>query len=105
MSKCALTNRKCPKTNDQNAKFFCPAWHDGIVWTNSQTNEEKIVNCSFEMMIPAMIEVIQASNRPAAAIESTRNEISKQLQEGFTYIGDAMNNVNLLAYNEEKDIE
>jgi len=39
--------------------------------------EEKVVQCAFEAMFDALIEVIKASNRPAAAIESTREEIIK----------------------------
>lgn len=99
MSKCALSGRECPKTNDRNAKIFCPAWSDGVVWSNVQTGEEKIVHCSFEALMPALVEVIKASNRPAAAIESTRNEISKQLQEGFGFIGQAVASAGLLAHD------
>lgn len=103
MSKCALIGRECPKTNSPNAKFFCPAWSDGIVWTNTQTGEERIVHCSFEALMPALVEVIKASNRPAAAIESTRNEISRQLQEGFSIVGGAISTIAALPMANKKE--
>lgn len=82
MAKCAIIGGECPRTNDPNAKQFCPAWSEGVVWTNTQTGEEKIVNCAFRALMPAMVEVIKASNRPAAAVESTRNEIAR----GFAHL-------------------
>lgn len=90
MGKCAFVGRECPKTNDESAKIFCPAWSEGVIWTNLQTGEEKIVNCSLRAMMPALVEVIKASNRPAEAIESTRNELSTQLRRGFGVLGQAM---------------
>lgn len=80
MGKCAIAGRECPRTNNPEAKSYCPAWADAVVWTNVQTGEEKVVNCSFAMMMPGMIEVIKASNRPAAAVESMRNEMARGLQ-------------------------
>lgn len=77
MGKCAIIGRECPRTNNPDAKIFCPAWHDGIVWQKDGTGEERVVNCTFSMMMQGMVQVIAASNRPAAAIESTRNEIAK----------------------------
>lgn len=50
------------------------------MWTNAQTGQEKVVNCSFQALMPALVEVIKASNRPAAAVESTRNEIARGLE-------------------------
>lgn len=79
MSKCAIIGAECPRTNSPDAKRYCPAWNDGVVWENAETGSQKVVNCSFAMLMPGLIEVIKASNRPAAAIESTRNEISKGL--------------------------
>lgn len=75
MGKCALIGAECPRTNNPDAKLYCPAWSDGVVWTNVRTGEEKIVNCSFQALMPTLVEVVKASNRPAAAVESTRNEI------------------------------
>lgn len=86
MSKCVLAGRECPRTNDPHAKHYCAAWSDGVVWANSQTGEERIVNCAFEALMPALVEVIKASNRPAAAIESTRNELAT----GFAKVGQVL---------------
>lgn len=45
--------------------------------TNVATGEERpISGCFYQVMPRLMVEVIKASNRPAAAIESTRNEIA-----------------------------
>lgn len=87
--KCMLIGAECPRTNNTEAKRYCPAWSDGVVWRNAQTNEERVVNCSFQAMMPAMVEVIAASNRPAAAVESTRNEIAKGFQRVANAIGSA----------------
>lgn len=85
MSKCMLIRAECPRTSDPNAKRFCPAWSDaGVIWKHAETGAEKVVNCGFRAMLPGMVQVIAASNRPAAAIESTRNEIAK----GFERMGE-----------------
>lgn len=76
MGKCAIAGRECPRTNDPTAKVFCPAWSEGIVWTNPQSGEQRVKNCSFDVLMPALVQVIAASNRPAAAIESVRNELA-----------------------------
>lgn len=59
----------------------CPFWIDrqaGFMETNVATGEERFVEgCFFQVMPRLMVHVVQASNRPAAAIESTRNEIAK----------------------------
>lgn len=90
MGKCVMAGRECPKTNNPEAKHHCPAWTDGVVWTNSQSGEERIVHCSFEALMPALVETIKASNRPAAAVESTRNELTEQLKRGFGALGEAV---------------
>jgi len=79
MAKCALTGRECPRTNNPhgNTPWFCPFWTDGIIWRNTATGEEVVKHCAAEMLITGLIEVIKASNRPTAAIESLRNELVK----------------------------
>lgn len=43
---------------------------------NPETHETKVQrDCLFRLLPVFLIEVIKASNRPAAAIESTRNEL------------------------------
>lgn len=86
MGKCVIANRECPRTANPEAKNYCPAWSDGVAWCNEETSEEKIVHCAFEAMMPAMVQVIKASNRPASEIEATRNELAK----GFQHVGKAL---------------
>ncbi len=75
-----MAGRACPQTSDKNARHFCPAWSDGgVVWQHNATGEERVVHCAFEALMPALTQVIAASNRPAAAIEATRNEIAEGL--------------------------
>lgn len=66
---------QCPK-HSRLGEGGCPAW-----WETVQTNVvDGSVNvwkeCAWLQMPVYLIEVIKASNRPAAAIESTRNEIA-----------------------------
>lgn len=64
----------------------CPCWTE-IVETNIQTGEERITkDCLLKLMPRLLIEVIKASNRPAAAIESTRNALVENLTKGFSSI-------------------
>ena len=69
----------CPRSNDREAKRWCPAWTE-TQWTNPSSGESKTLkSCLFEQLPVYMVEVIRAANRPAAAIESTRNEIAQGL--------------------------
>lgn len=80
MFKHAFECRKCPQGNSENG---CPAWWE-IVTENTQTGEVKVSKgCGWQHLPMMLIEVIKASNRPAAAVESCRNEISK----GFENLG------------------
>jgi len=90
------TCEKCPHRHDDKG---CPCWIDqtaGFMRTNIQTGQEDFITGCFYHVIPfLMIEVVKASNRPAAAIESTRNEIAN----GFTKVAEALNQPNLLIEN------
>lgn len=86
MAACALAGRPCPRTSNPEAKHYCPAWSAGVVYRHDVTGEERVVNCAFEALMPALTQVIAASNRPAAAIEATRNEIA----EGLGRVAQAM---------------
>lgn len=46
--------------------------------------------CGYSALPVFLVEVVKASNRPAAAVESTRNEISQQLQEGFGKVAETV---------------
>lgn len=72
--------KRCPQRNDENG---CPAWVE-YTQENPQTGEQRIQKqCLFQALPVFLIESIKAANRPAAAIESTRNELAEQLQQGF----------------------
>ena len=63
----------CPREWDPEKDRFCVMW-----WEYTQMNdkgEQKISKgCGFRELPHFLTEVIKASNRPAAAIESIRNE-------------------------------
>lgn len=72
----------CPRNNDPKAGPSCPAWWE---WAseNVGTGEARIEKmCGLTAAPIFLTEVIKASNRPAAAIESTRNEIA----QGFSKV-------------------
>jgi hypothetical protein len=74
----AFKCHKCPQRNDE---LGCPAWVE-YVETNVASGEERITrDCLYQSLPKMLIEVIKASNRPAAAIESTRNQITAGLKE------------------------
>lgn len=71
---------KCPRNNNPEIGPSCPAWWE-TVHNNIHTGHTKVwKSCAWEQLPTYLIEVIKASNRPAAAVESTRNEISKGFQ-------------------------
>jgi len=78
--KCALIGATCPRTADPDAKRYCPFWNDDpMIWENAKTGESRAYHCAAAMTMQTQKEVIAASNRPAAAVESVRNEISQGL--------------------------
>lgn len=79
--------KRCPQSNDEKG---CPAWVE-YMQTNAATGEERLQKeCLFQALPVFMIETIKAANRPAAAVESTRNELAQQLQAGFGALGGVM---------------
>lgn len=85
---------KCPKSNDESG---CPAWQE-IIMENPRTGDTSIEKgCLYVMMPKLLVQVIQAANRPAAAIESTRNELVQALGNMSQGIAVALTNtVNVL---------
>jgi hypothetical protein len=69
----------------------CPDWVDeswGLVETNIQTGETRLTTgCLKHIIVRTLGQMFAACNRPAAAIESTRNEIVV----GFTKVAEALN--------------
>lgn len=65
---------KCPESNGENG---CPVWWE-IIEENVETGKERINKaCGFTLMQMFLLEVLKASNRPAAAVESMRNDLVK----------------------------
>jgi hypothetical protein len=73
-SKRSLDCARCPKDGRGDRSDGCPLWWR-TRWQNG-AEEKEIVDCGLVQLPTYLAEVIKASNRPAAAIESTRNEIS-----------------------------
>lgn len=70
---------RCPANGDPKRGRFCVMWWETLQ-TNPTTGEERMLrSCGFSQLPVYLIEVIKASNRPAAAVESTRNEIAQGL--------------------------
>ena len=83
MYKNAFKCSKCPQSNGQDG---CPAWVE-IMQTNTATGEERLhKDCLFQQLPHLMVEVVKASNRPAAAVEEARNEIAN----GFNQLNQVM---------------
>lgn len=87
--KCPIANMRCPRNNDPEKGAYCPAWTETLEH-NAETGEERIQKeCMFQALPRWMMHVVSASNRPAAAVESTRNEIA----QGFAQVTQAMHKI------------
>lgn len=76
----------CPESNGKNG---CPFWQE-IVHEN-QLGEQKLVkDCLGVVYSMLAVEVIKASNRPAAAVESLRNEMKETFVTGFKALSDVL---------------
>jgi hypothetical protein len=63
----------CKKCPGNNTEAGCPAWVE-YMQRNPAGDERLQKECLFQALPVFLVEVIKASNRPAAAIESMRNE-------------------------------
>ena len=80
-SKNANICHKCPKDGASDGSRGCPWWWK-TTHENVSTNEIKVIEECGKVQLPLfLVEVIKASNRPAAAVESARNEISRLVAE------------------------
>ncbi len=69
---------KCPESNEEKG---CPAWTE-LIEMNIETGQERVTKeCLFQMMPRLMVEVIKASNRPAAELSAMRREVVNQVQK------------------------
>lgn len=70
--------KKCPGRNDDQG---CPAWIE-YTQENPSTGEQRLrKECLFQALPVFLIEVVKASNRPAAAVESMRNEVANGMAQ------------------------
>lgn len=80
--------KTCPQCPNRYTLRGCPHWiteAHGFEEENIQTGEKRrVTGCYHTVSVRMMDHVVQASNRPAAAVESTRNEIVK----GFVRVTD-----------------
>jgi hypothetical protein len=67
----AFNCKKCPECNTEAG---CPMWWE-FMQTNDHGQERLQKMCGYQALPMFMVEVIKASNRPAAAIEKTRNDL------------------------------
>lgn len=69
------TCERCPHRFSPNG---CPSWIGadvGLIEENDAGEVRVVTGCYFQVMPRLMIHVIRAANRPAAAMNSLRNEI------------------------------
>lgn len=66
----AFNCKRCPESSGPDG---CPVWWE-TTWEDKGGNVDLIKSCGFQQLPMYLIEVVKASNRPAAAIESMRNE-------------------------------
>lgn len=68
--------KRCPQRADADG---CPAWVE-YMQENVASGEQRLhKECLFQALPVFLTEVIRASNRPAAAVESVRNELAQGL--------------------------
>ena len=72
-SKNAFNCQKCPGKGGDDG---CPVWWETI-WEQASGETKIVKGCGFEQLPMYLTEVVKASNRPAAAVESMRNEMAK----------------------------
>lgn len=98
--KCPIANMVCPRNNNPAKGKYCPAWTE-YMETNHQSGEERLQKeCIFTAMPKFMIHTARAANRPAAAIESARNEIISGFSQVCATLADNPDNVRLLTKQE-----
>lgn len=82
----AFTCKKCPQSNNESG---CPMWWEFIQTDTSNHREQLTKMCGYQALPLYLIEVIKASNRPAAEIGAMRGEMD-------TRMGDIANGMRLV---------
>lgn len=82
----AFDCKNCPGNNDPSKGRACPGWWETTFESISDPQNVKYEKSCYLTQLPIYLtEVIRASNRPAAAVESMRNETIKQMEK-FTIV-------------------
>ena len=93
------TCEKCPHRRD---KHGCPCWigpEAGLMETHVQTGEQRqLTGCFYQVIPKVLCHVVAAANRPAAAMESLRNEL-------VGAIGAAVTGAGIVARLEKLDLD
>ena len=72
---------KCHKCPESNTEKGCPCWTE-LIEVNAETGQERVnKNCLFQLMPNLLIEVIKASNRPAAEMSAMRGDVINKIQQ------------------------
>lgn len=75
---------KCHKCPQNCTEKGCPAWVEFMATTVATGAQELKKMCIFQALPVFLTHVIQASNRPAAAIENMRNNIVESIMLAAT---------------------
>jgi hypothetical protein len=74
---------------DGKTPCLCPAWM-ALLQENPTTGETRILkDCQFRLSPIIWMELIKSANRPAAAVESARNEIDA----GFSRLAEVVSSM------------
>lgn len=82
----------CPKNNDPEAHYSCPAWWE-LLEKNDVSSEERISKgCAFTFLPRFLSESMRFSNRAASAAEETREQTLKALSDATRVLAAAISN-------------
>ncbi len=76
----AFECNKCPMSNTPDASRSCPMWWEFLVTPVGASQSELKKMCGYQALPTFLTEIISASNRPAAAIESMRDDTVKAIR-------------------------
>lgn len=79
--------KKCPQSNDENG---CPWWWEYMVTDQSNGKERLEKKCGKSALPEFLIEVIKASNRPAAEISAMREQVTENVVKLAAVVGDGL---------------
>jgi hypothetical protein len=82
----AFNCKKCPQTNTEQG---CPMWWEFMQTDTTNGREQLTKMCGYQALPIYLIEVIKASNRPAAEIGAMRCEIA----EGMNRVVEGVKNL------------